>query len=129
MTAGVLSRELTRVNAGSSSTEARSLLSGSLYARRTPYIILTTGCREQEIRDVFIFVEDDCDLSIKLIDHELDDENQDHTLLGEILLDRGDISDQELNTILASRKKIGEVLVEARMVHPDRIEAALLISQ
>jgi two-component system chemotaxis sensor kinase CheA len=90
-------------------------------------IILTTSCSsEQEIRDVFIFVEDDCDLSIKVIDHELDDEKNDFSLLGEILLDRGDISDRELNTFLGGRKKIGEVLVEAKAVHPGKVEAALL---
>jgi len=89
-------------------------------------IILTTGRSEQEIRDVFIFVEDTCELSIKVIDHNLDDENLDYKLLGEILLDRGDISDSELNRIISGRKRIGEVLVEEKVVHPDKIEAALL---
>jgi len=89
-------------------------------------IILTTGSREREIRDVFIFVEDACELSIKVIDHVLDDENLDYKLLGEILLDRGDISDSELNRIIVGRKRIGEVLVEEKAVHPDKIEAALL---
>ena len=88
-------------------------------------IVLTTSGSAQDIRDVFIFVEDDCDLTIKAVDHELDDEQQDTLLLGEILLDRGDISDQRLNAILSERKKIGEVLIEAKAVQPDRVDAAL----
>ncbi|MEJ2688367.1 MAG: chemotaxis protein CheA [Deltaproteobacteria bacterium] len=92
-------------------------------------IILTTDrSREQEIHDVFIFVEDDGGLSIKVID-DVDAENNDFTLLGEILLDRGDISDLKLNSILAGQKKIGEVLVDARAVQLDKVEAALLEQQ
>ena len=89
-------------------------------------IILTTTSSAKDIRDVFIFVEDDCELRIKVVDSEVEDEKHDSTLLGEILLDRGDITDQELNAILGERKKIGEVLVEAKAVPPDKVEAALL---
>jgi hypothetical protein len=41
MTAGVLSRVFFRSNAGSATIEARSLLSGWLYARRTPSLIIS----------------------------------------------------------------------------------------
>lgn len=89
-------------------------------------LILTTDRSKEEIRDVFIFVEDDCDLGIEVIDHELEGENQDCMLLGEILLDRGGIADQDLNRTAGERKRIGEVLVETGALQPEEVEAALL---
>ncbi len=44
-TAGVLSFVFLRANNGSSTTEARSLLSGLLYARRTPSLIMSARLR------------------------------------------------------------------------------------
>src|SRR6267142_3751756 len=45
ITAGVLSRVLPRLNAGSETMDARSLLSGFRYARRTPSLIMDSRSR------------------------------------------------------------------------------------
>jgi len=90
-------------------------------------IILTTTVGEQQVREVFIFVEDDCELSIKLIDDGLGgDEEYDYKMLGEILIDRGDISDMELKKKLATQKRIGQVLIETKVVNQSKVEAALI---
>lgn len=87
-------------------------------------IILTTSKTENEIRDVFIFVEDDCALSIEIID-DFDLEEENYKKLGEILLEKGDISLEALNQMLSETKKLGEILVNRGLVKPDAVESAL----
>lgn len=89
-------------------------------------IILTTARSIDAIKDVFIFVEDDCELKIEAIDHVGDEEEEpDYRRLGEILVDRGDISSEELRQIVTQRKLIGELLLDSGLVGSDTIEAAL----
>lgn len=89
--------------------------------------ILTTTVDEDGIRDVFIFVEDDCDLSIVKIDTNNPDEDQQR--LGNILIERGEVTQQDIDGVLANSKKIGELLVEANLVNLDQIESALAEQQ
>lgn len=93
-------------------------------------VILTTQADLNAIRDVFIFVEDDCALSIDTIDDggHLGDEHS-HKLLGEILVERGDLKPEDLEQVLSSRKRLGEVLVEGGLVKPGQIAAALAEQQ
>jgi two-component system chemotaxis sensor kinase CheA len=90
-------------------------------------IILTTTRDENEIRDVFIFVEDACKLSIDLIKEggELDREEADYKKVGEILVERGDIREEDLEKALQAQKRIGEVLVESGVVEKARVKTAL----
>ena len=89
-------------------------------------IILTTIADEKEVRDVFIFVEDKCELSIEQIfDHVEVEDSDEYKRLGEILLDRGDLTKEQLIEILSGHKKIGEKLVETKAIDPASIEAAL----
>ncbi len=81
--------------------------------------ILTSVMSEDEIRDVFLFVESDSIVSISEI---LDDSQK----LGEILIDRGVVSADILTDALGSQKKIGEVLVEKSIVSPEAVKTALL---
>jgi len=87
-------------------------------------ILLTSTCSEDEIRDVFIFVEDDCDLDIHLIDTG-DEGEEERQRLGDILIGRGEITQADIDRVLAKSKRIGEMLVEAGLVDQDQIEAAL----
>jgi two-component system, chemotaxis family, sensor kinase CheA len=89
-------------------------------------IILTTAKGIDAIRDVFIFIENDCELRIDVID-ESSAENGDgaQKKLGEILLERGDLSSEELKKALGSQKRIGEILVELGAASIDKIESAL----
>lgn len=89
-------------------------------------IILTTKCNEKEIRDVFMFVEDRSEISIQLVfDHIEAEDCEDYKRLGEILLDRGDLTRDQLAEILSGQKLLGEKLVEARKVEPAKIDSAL----
>lgn len=89
-------------------------------------IILTTTRGEDAIRDVFIFVEDDCELSILQIDEGGDfDEHADYKKLGEILVERGDLSAEDLDKVLQARPPIGEVLSSSGVVSRQQVDAAL----
>lgn len=87
-------------------------------------IILSTTKTENDIKDVFIFVEDDCKLEIETVD-DLDMEDDTYKKLGEILLEKGDISHDSLNKLLGDRKMLGEVLVDSGLVKPGAVESAL----
>ncbi len=89
-------------------------------------IILTTRKTMNEIKDVFIFVEDNCDLSINLLsDQQTPVEENEPKKIGEILLERKDVKPEDLHGILSNQKKIGELLVEAKIVSPNLVESAL----
>jgi len=87
-------------------------------------IILSTTKSEDDIKDVFIFVEDDSEISINVID-DFDGDPEEYKKLGEILLEKGDISHDALQNLLVKRKKLGEELVEKGIVQPEAIESAL----
>jgi len=89
-------------------------------------IILTTPADEKEVRDVFIFVEDKCQLSIEPVFDHIEAENYDeYKRLGEILLDRGDLTKEQLIEILSGHKMLGEKLVESKTIEPSSVDAAL----
>ena len=90
-------------------------------------IVLTTSRGEAAIRDVFIFVEDDCRISVKLIDDPSRD--QEPSRLGEILVDRGDLAPETLQTVLAQQKPLGELLVASGAVSPEKVQSALVEQQ
>ncbi len=92
-------------------------------------IILTTTRGINAIKDAFIFVEDDCELNIDAIS---DDESIDEGIckrLGEILIERGDLSEKDLRTVLGKKKLIGEMLVEGGLVSSGKVESALVEQQ
>jgi len=86
-------------------------------------VVLTTDAGVNAIRDVFIFVEDDCELNIEAIDvHEAPEA---HRRLGEILVERGDLALVELHAALAERRRLGEVLVTRGIVDGCKVDSAL----
>lgn len=93
-------------------------------------VILTTRQGSNAIKDVFIFVEDQCELKIEVIyeGEELDEESG-YKKLGEILMERGDVNQEEIKRILGSQKRLGEMLVDAGLVDYAHIESALLEQQ
>jgi two-component system, chemotaxis family, sensor kinase CheA len=93
-------------------------------------IILTTNRGTNAIEDVFIFVADTCEISIRAIDAEDDiDETSAYQKLGEILVDRGDLSASDVQRALDGHKRLGERLTDARMVSTDAVESALVEQQ
>lgn len=93
-------------------------------------IILTTTRGEDAIKDVFIFVEDDCEIKIELIDSSgLIDREQGYKKLGDILVERGDLSPVEMQKVLMLQKRFGELLVEQGIVSPGKVQSALAEQQ
>ncbi|MDD5286246.1 MAG: chemotaxis protein CheA [Desulfuromonadaceae bacterium] len=93
-------------------------------------IILTTSRGEDAIKDVFIFVEDDCDIKIELIDKSgLIDRDEGYKKLGDILVERGDLSPVEMQKVLMLQKRFGELLVEQGIVSPEKVQSALVEQQ
>ena len=95
-------------------------------------VILTTNRGTNAIRDLFIFIEDVCALTIDVIDEgENADEEEppeilppNHKRLGEILVEKGDLTPVEVSTALSAQKPIGQLLMEAGVVDPGLIESA-----
>lgn len=89
-------------------------------------IILTTDKGMNAIRDVFIFLDDSSKIDISAIDGGLQaDEDKGQKKLGEILVERRDVSEDVLVKTLSEKKKIGEMLVEKGLVSPEKVESAL----
>ena len=88
-------------------------------------IILNTEKGIDAIRDVFIFIADDCELDIDIIDPEEAASKR----LGEILVERGDLSQGDLDKALKAQKRIGEVLTDIGAVDKGIIDSALTEQQ
>jgi two-component system, chemotaxis family, sensor kinase CheA len=89
-------------------------------------IILTTRRNINALRDIFIFVEDDSELKIEQIfgPGEFDPDTG-HRKLGDILIERGDLSRDDIDATMKNGKRIGERLVESGVLSPDKVESAL----
>ena len=93
-------------------------------------IILTTSLGEEAIREVFIFAEDDCELSITQIDDgSRQDEGGGYKKLGEILVERGDLTCEQMGDLLGRQKKFGELAVASGIIDTDAVASALLEQQ
>ena len=93
-------------------------------------IILTTHKGMTVVRDVFIFLEDHCDLAIDVIDHENMSMDEDgYKKFGEILVERGEISAEKIENALDSQKRVGEILVEEKAVSQNAIKSAIAEQQ
>jgi two-component system chemotaxis sensor kinase CheA len=92
-------------------------------------ILLATAKPLDAIRDVFIFAEDACTLTIDLIDKCGSDQDLDAPVrlhrLGEILVARGDLEPETIDNALREQKRLGQILVESRAVSPEKVCAAL----
>ncbi|RLB66410.1 MAG: chemotaxis protein CheA [Deltaproteobacteria bacterium] len=90
-------------------------------------VLLTTAEDEDTIRDVFIFVEDDCELIVQKIDEggQLD-QTEDYKRLGEILVERGDLTREDLEKYLKGKKLLGETLVQEGAVNDGKVQSALV---
>lgn len=89
-------------------------------------IILATKSGINAIKDVFIFVEDDSELNIEIIDDSTEDrEDTVAQRLGEILVRRGILDNDTLGTILDRQKPIGEMLIQEGISSKPEIESAL----
>ncbi len=88
-------------------------------------IILTTTKEINAIKDVFIFVEGDCELTIDIISEDYEHDEVAYKRLGEILIDRGDITAEDLEKVIGKRKRIGEMLIEEGIVESTKVASAI----
>jgi two-component system chemotaxis sensor kinase CheA len=84
-------------------------------------LTLTTDAAPAAIRDVFIFVEDRSEVRIEELEARPDRPDR----LGELLVERGELSPDALARTLAGKPRIGELLVEGGLVAPGAVAAAL----
>lgn len=90
-------------------------------------IVLTTSAGINAIRDVFIFIEDEARVKIDVIDESgAIDEEEDYKMLGEILLERKDITAADLKVALSDKGRLGDALVDSGILDERQVEAALL---
>ena len=80
-------------------------------------IILSTIKPQNEINDVFIFI-DSSVVSVEPIAQEV-------RKLGEILVDRKSITEEKLDAVVNQQKRIGELLTESKAVSNEDLTAAL----
>lgn len=89
-------------------------------------LLLTTKKGRTVVRDVFMFVEDDSELSVELIDEpEGDEEGHEYRRLGQILVDRGFAEAGQVESIAVRQRRLGEMLADEG-VDPRHIESALV---
>jgi two-component system, chemotaxis family, sensor kinase CheA len=86
-------------------------------------VVLTGAIDENAIRDIFIFVEDQSEIRVEPVADDIDGGAK---RLGDILVDRGDVSPGALREALGSQKKLGEVLVEKHILSKPQVESALV---
>lgn len=93
-------------------------------------VILSTCQGINAIQDVFIFVKDTSEVTIDIIDDDgYPQDEKTYKKLGEILLERGDVTAEDLRKVLAGKKRVGELLVETGVVPPAKVESALVEQQ
>lgn len=89
-------------------------------------LIVTTRAGLNAVRDVFIFIEDFCELKIDIIDTgDVTDIEEDYKKIGEILLDQGHISRENLERILNRRDLFGNIALEEGIVTEDKLQSAI----
>ena len=88
-------------------------------------ILLTTDKGNNAIEDVLVFAESSCQVAVAVLAVEGEEDLVEHKKLGEILLERGEISADDLKTVLARQKPLGELLVGENLVSRTSVDAAL----
>ena len=89
-------------------------------------ILLATAVGLDAIKDVFVFVEDISDIEITDVSTDfVRDPDMPVPRLGEILLQRGDITTGDLHAALRGQSKVGEILVDSGVVSSAKVASAL----
>jgi len=89
-------------------------------------IVLTSDRGLNAIKDVFIFLADSNDIRIdEITDAATIPLEPRHKRLGEILVERGDLTPQSLEAVLTEKKAIGQTLVGKGLVRDEDVASAL----
>jgi len=87
-------------------------------------IILTTTKSVDDIKDVFMFLDNSSKIGVK----KLADSDQDHTSkkLGEILIEKNLVTQDEITAAIGDQKPLGQILTEKKVVSAEDVQAALV---
>lgn len=88
-------------------------------------VILTTTKTENDIKDVFIFLDSDSKIEVQKIDLQPGANNK----IGEILVARKDVKQEDIDKILSEHKQLGEILVQNKVVSEEQVQSALAEQQ
>jgi two-component system chemotaxis sensor kinase CheA len=92
-------------------------------------IILSTIHDINAIKDVFIFVEEYCEIKIDLINQNdeeyISDDDLEYKKIGEILYERGDITKDDLLKLIDERKLFGSSAVKKGLIEEETLQSAL----
>lgn len=88
-------------------------------------VILTTTADENQIRDLFFFQENEAPVKVTLIQTPGALSGLETKKIGEILVERGLLTQEDVDKALLQKKRLGDVLVEEQLVRPDQLKAVL----
>ena len=88
-------------------------------------VILTTTKTEEDIKEVFIFLDDTSKISIQKITDSDQASSGAPKKLGEILVDKKLVTQEDIKDVLGGQKPIGTLLTEKKMVSREDVQAAL----
>jgi two-component system chemotaxis sensor kinase CheA len=92
-------------------------------------IILRSNKAIDSIEDVFMFVKNNSDVRIEDVTGRYDEEGKEKLLenkkIGEILVERGQASEEDIEDANEKQEKIGEILVQENKVAPEVLNKAL----
>lgn len=88
-------------------------------------IILTTTKTENDISDVFIFLDSESTYNVEKVELDADSNHR----IGEILVDRNEVSKKELDSIMQGHKQLGQILVEKKIISQQQVTSALAEQQ
>ncbi len=88
-------------------------------------VILTTDRGLNAVLDTFVFVDGRCELKVEVVDDENAGEEPE-TRLGQILVDRGEVSPDAVDRTLAGRQRLGELLAAQGLVTAEAVQAAVI---
>ncbi len=88
-------------------------------------ILLTSDKGDDAVDDILMLVESNCSVKQAVLSDVDSETLGEKKLLGQILVDRGDISKEDLDRVMGKKKFLGEILVENKLVTPEKVESAL----
>jgi len=92
-------------------------------------VMISTLSSFEELQNVFLFIEDESEISITPLTNESINESIEgegnHKRIGEILVERGDITQEDIEHVLAKQKRVGEMIVDAGLVDQSKVQSAL----
>lgn len=90
-------------------------------------LVLTTNEGIDTIEDIFNCIVNDCELNIDVITSIDDlDKNFENKRIGDIIVDRGYLTREDIELVADQKKRIGETLIDAGLVDAHEIESALM---